>query len=95
MPDNSGSSRLAARAKVFSCVAAIFVFLIGGLVLWGWLFEIEVLKRISGGITMKANTAVCLMLAAASVVALQRRTQKNYKAFGQLCANAESVGGLA
>ncbi|MCU1266489.1 MAG: domain S-box [Acidobacteria bacterium] len=95
MPDDSGNSTtLAARSKVFSRGAAVFVMLVAGLVLCGWLLDSGGLKRIYGEITMKANTAICLLLAAASVWTLPRRTQSSHKAFGELCALAAGVIGF-
>jgi PAS domain S-box-containing protein len=95
MPDAAGNSRsIAVRAKIFSRVAAFFVMLVGVLVLAGWLRDIESLKRIYGPISMKANAAICLMLVAASVWALQRRDQTTHKTFGQICALAAGLIGL-
>lgn len=95
MPENPGnSSSLAVRAKIFSRVAAVFVMLLGGSGLLGWAFHVDRLARIYGPITMKVNTAICLMLLAASVFVLARRDQSSYKTFGQICAVAAALIGL-
>src|ERR1041384_8623418 len=58
--------------RAISIGLAAFAFCIGGAALMGWIFNVEVLKRIHPQlVTMKANTAVCLMLASTSVFLLQ------------------------
>src|SRR6188472_4205572 len=45
---------------------------LGGLCLAGWVWDIESLKRLhSGWVTMKANKAVCLILAGTGVALLR------------------------
>jgi signal transduction histidine kinase/CheY-like chemotaxis protein len=66
--------------KVFSIVLAALAFCIGGAALFGWIFDIEALKRIHPSlVTMKANTAVCLMLVACSVFLLQDSSASKWK----------------
>jgi signal transduction histidine kinase/CheY-like chemotaxis protein len=58
--------------RAISISLASFAFCIGGAAFLGWVFDVEVLKRIHPLlVTMKANTAVCLMLASISVFLLQ------------------------
>jgi len=58
--------------RAISIGLAALAFCIGGAALMGWVFNIEVLKRIHPLlITMKANTAVCLMFTSVSVFLLQ------------------------
>src|SRR5438128_1766206 len=65
----SGRIAAARRLGIFFTIVA---FGIGLVTLAGWVFDIELLKRVHVGlVTMKANTAVCLMLAAGSLF-LQR-----------------------
>ncbi len=55
---------LAARSEVISAAAGVAVVFVGSLVLVGWLLGIDALKSISPTfVTMKANTAVGLVLA--------------------------------
>jgi len=81
------NARFIARSKRFSRAAAVFVMLIGALVLSGWLFDIYQLKSAYGSLAMKANTALSLFLASASLWALNL-DDKNALArrVGQLCA---------
>jgi len=58
--------------RAISIGLASLAFCIGGAALVGWIFNVEVLKRIHPLlVTMKANTAVCLMLTSVSVFLLQ------------------------
>jgi len=66
--------------RAISIGLAIFAFCIGGAALMGWVFDVEVLKRIHPQlVTMKANTAVCLMLASVSVFLLQENAASTTK----------------
>jgi len=68
------------RYKTVSIGLAALAFCIGGAALLGWIFDIEVLKRIHPTlVTMKANTAVCLMLVALSVFLLQDSSASKWK----------------
>jgi signal transduction histidine kinase/CheY-like chemotaxis protein len=66
-------SRFIAASKRFSRVVSFLVMLVGLLVLAGWTFDLDHLKGVYGGISMKANTALSLTLAGASLWALNRR----------------------
>jgi signal transduction histidine kinase/CheY-like chemotaxis protein len=56
------------RYRRISIGLAAFAFCIGGAALFGWILDNEYLKRIYPSlVSMKANTAVCLMLVAVSV----------------------------
>ena len=60
------------RFRSISIALSAAAFCIGGTALMGWIFDIEILKRIHPSlVTMKANTAVCLMLASMSVFLIQ------------------------
>ncbi|MBS4098791.1 MAG: PAS domain S-box protein [Sulfuricella sp.] len=65
---------------------------VGALVLLGWQFDIGILKSIhSGMVTMKANTAVGLLLAGAALWvqgAEARRMSRNWRRAGQIVAAA-------
>ena len=57
------------RCRAVSISLSLLAFCIGGAALLGWILDNDLLKRIHPSlVTMKANTAVCLMLAAAAVV---------------------------
>src|SRR5690242_3895686 len=64
--------RPAARPPLVSTAAAVVVACVGALVLIGWVADIESLKSVYGPITMKANTAVALLLAAVALTAFGR-----------------------
>ncbi|HKG96887.1 MAG TPA: ATP-binding protein, partial [Pyrinomonadaceae bacterium] len=76
-PESLSQPQLA-RSKSMSITFALLAFCIGGAALLGWIFDIEILKRIHPTlVNMKANTAVCLMLSAASLLLLQNRPVSN------------------
>ncbi|MCL1472263.1 sensor histidine kinase [Argonema antarcticum] len=59
---------LIASMQSFSKKAGITVFLIGCVVITGWIFDITILKSILPGlVSMKANTAICFILSGASL----------------------------
>jgi PAS domain S-box-containing protein len=71
MPSHSvKSTSLAFGSKTVSSISGIFVMLIGILVLIGWGFDVADLKSIYAGITMKANTALALVVAGTSLALL-------------------------
>lgn len=60
------------RYRTLSVVCALVTMIISVVALLGWIFGIEVLKRIHPAlITMKANTAVCLILVSSAVLLLR------------------------
>jgi len=61
------------RFKKMSFILSIIVALTGLLVLIGWIGDITVLKKISPGwISMKANAAICFLLAGSILILLHR-----------------------
>jgi len=67
---------IADRFKRLSFILSLIVALTGFLVLIGWAGDITVLKKISpGGISMKANAAICFLLAGIILILLHQ--QKN------------------
>jgi hypothetical protein len=63
------------RYRAISIGLAAFAFCIGGAALLGWIFDNEFLKKIHPAlVNMKANTAVCLMLVAASCFLINDRS---------------------
>ena len=77
-----------ARSKIFSRVASAFVSLVGALVLTGWLLNIHRLKSVYADITMKANTALALLLTGASLWLLNSNAVERTLArrVAQVCA---------
>ena len=68
------------RYRAVSNGLAAFAFAIGGAGLLGWILDNEYLKRIFPSlVTMKANTAVCLMLVAVSVFLINDRSASPIK----------------
>lgn len=60
------------RWRAVSIGLSFFAFCIGGAAFLGWILDNEYLKRIHPSlVTMKANTAVCLMLVASAVFLIQ------------------------
>lgn len=62
-------SRFVARAKLFVRAAAVCVLLISGLVLAGWLLDVEILRSVFPGLTAMnpGGTAVAFLLAAVAL----------------------------
>jgi signal transduction histidine kinase/CheY-like chemotaxis protein/PAS domain-containing protein len=84
------------RYRSISVAFALLASCIGGAALLGWIFDITFLKRIHASlVTMKANTAVCLILTSTSLLLLQNRpAQKRKRRVAQLCAALVAVVGL-
>jgi PAS domain S-box-containing protein len=85
-----------ARWRVLSTACALLAFSIGGAAFFGWLLDNEFLKRIHPElVTMKANTAVCLMLIATSILLIQDPGVSTIKRrISQVCAAIVAVVGL-
>ena len=88
------SSRFVSRAKTFSRAAAVFVMLVGAVAMIGWLSDVDWLKSIYGDITMKANTALSLMLMGASLWTLRLANHKSSRRIGEICAATAGLIGL-
>jgi signal transduction histidine kinase len=89
------NDRFVARAQSFSRAASMLVMLVGALALAGWLFDATVLKAVYAGITIKANTAVSLLLAGASLWLLGGRYNVWRRRAGQACAVLVGAIGIA
>ena len=72
-----------AGLQSFSRKAASIVFLVGCIVIVGWIFDIAALKSILPGlVSMKANTAICFILTGASLWLWHLKSKRalaNYK----------------
>jgi signal transduction histidine kinase/PAS domain-containing protein/ActR/RegA family two-component response regulator len=65
--------------RAISTGLAVLSFCIGGAALLGWILDNEYLKRIHPSlVTMKANTAICLMLVAVSCVLINDRSPSQF-----------------
>lgn len=84
------------RYRAISIGLAVFAFCIGAAALLGWIFDNEFLKKIHPAlVNMKANTAVCLMLVAASCFLINERSpSRSKRAMRQLFAAIVAVVGL-
>ncbi|MBD2679352.1 MULTISPECIES: PAS domain S-box protein [Nostoc] len=76
-------------------LAAAFVASIGCLVLIGWILDISVLKNVLPLATMKANTALGLILAGTSLFFLTKGQPSKQGWIGQICSLAVATIALA
>jgi PAS domain S-box-containing protein len=85
-----------ARWKSLPVVLALLAFAVGAAALLGWILNNEFLKRIHPTlVTIKANTAVCLMLTALAVLLVRDSSASTLKRrASQLCAVVVAMVGL-
>ena len=85
-----------ARWRVLAIAFALLAFCIGGAAFFGWVFNNEFLKRIHPElVTMKANTAVCLMLVTISILLIKDPSTSTAKRrISQVCAAIVALVGL-
>ena len=77
-----------------SRLLAMVVTTIGGMVLTGWVLDIDLLKRLVPGlVTMKPNAALAFVLAGWSLWALQGGARARRTSIG-LAAGVAAIGGL-
>ena len=68
------------RWRAVSIGLSLLAFCIGAAAFLGWVIQNDILKRIHPSlVTMKANTAVCLMLTAAAVILIQDPSRSTAK----------------
>ena len=93
---NLDEHRQRIRCHAFSVGLSLVAFCIGASGLLGWIFNIELLKRIYPTlVTMKANTAVCLMLAAVALFLIEdRNASPRKRRISQLLATIVALVGL-
>ena len=83
-----------ARWRVSSIAFALVAFCIGGAAFFGWVFNNEFLKRVHPAlVTMKANTAICLMLVAISILLIHDPSTVKRR-ISQVCAAIVAAVGL-
>jgi signal transduction histidine kinase/ActR/RegA family two-component response regulator len=85
-----------ARWRWLSIALALLTFCIGSAAFFGWIFNNEFLKRIHPAlVTMKANTAICLMFVTVSILLIQDPAASTAKRrISQVCAAIVAVVGL-
>jgi PAS domain S-box-containing protein len=88
--------RLVSTLQAFARLAGVAVSIAGALVLAGWLLDIVVLKSLSPGfVSMKANTALSMLLAGVALQILSTAPSNRYLRFTALaCAFIVSVIGI-
>src|SRR5215510_3032969 len=84
------------RCRIYSIGLSLVAFCIGAAGLLGWILNSDLLKRIHPSlVTMKANTAVCLMLVAVSLYLIEDRSASLLKrCISQLLAVVVAFVGL-
>lgn len=83
------------RYKSASIGLAALAFCIGGVALMGWIFDVDVLKRIHPSlVTMKANTAVCFMLVAVSTFLIHDETSSTKRRIALALTTIVAIVGL-
>ena len=94
-PYDAPNESFVRRCRAVAVASAVVVTLAGCTGLAGWIFDLELLKGLfSGGITMKANAALCLLLAGLALfLSLDGRPSLRWPA-GILGAVVAIVGGL-
>src|SRR5262245_825810 len=93
---NADDHRLLRRCRAYSIGLLSLAFLIGAAGLLGWILDSELLKRIHPSlVTMKANTAVCLMLVAVSLFLIEdKEASTGKRRISQLLAAIVGIVGL-
>ena len=85
-----------ARWRVVSIALALVAFCIGAAAFFGWVLDNDILKRVHPAlVTMKANTAVCLMLVAIAILLVQDPSTSTAKRrISQVCAAIVAAVGI-
>ena len=90
------SAQQLVRYRTTSLVCAVIALVIGSAALLGWILDVDFLKRIHPAlVTMKANTAVCLILISVSLLLLRNpATVRWQRRVAQVFAVLVAVVGL-
>jgi signal transduction histidine kinase len=90
------NARFVSRARTVSRIASAAVMLAGALALAGWFLDSDALKGVYAGISIKANTALSLLLAGASLQLLAIRSNPSWaRRTGQVLAGLVGAIGIA
>src|SRR6201988_1644022 len=74
------SPQQSVRYRALATAFAFMAMSIGGAALLGWIFNVDILKRVHPAlVTMKANTSVCLILISSSLLLLRNRSTAEWK----------------
>jgi PAS domain S-box-containing protein len=96
LSDSLAQSRWRSILGSISGATSVFVMVVGGLVITGWIFNIPLLKSVlPGAVEMKANTAVGLVLAGCALFILADRPSPLLQRLAQALALAVGALGLA
>jgi PAS domain S-box-containing protein len=86
-PPTRSSVLIGVRFQQYSRLAGRLAFAVGCLVLFGWIFDIAALKQILPGLaTMKANTAITLMLSGLSLDLWHQGSGRALRRASRACA---------
>lgn len=91
------NKNLIQRLEFISRLCGIFVMLIGGIVIIGWLFDLPTVRSILPHfVAMKFNTALCFFLSGLSIYLLtpQEKVTKQKRSFTRICVIIVSLIGL-
>jgi PAS domain S-box-containing protein len=84
------------RLKKYSRISGVLTFVIGSAALFGWIFDIPLLKSLHPSlVSMKANTAIAILLAGASLSFINSRQRSSFNALVvPFCAAVVAAIGL-
>ena len=88
--------KFVSKLKAYSRICGIVAFIIGSIVLYGWIFDIPLLKNLHPAfVSMKVNTAIAIMLAGVSLSFFRSSQESSTNAFlSSFCAALVAAIGL-
>src|SRR6476620_1764608 len=95
MTVNADEHKQLKRCRAYSIGLLLVAFCIGGIGVLGWILDNPYLKRVYPTlVTIKANTAVCLMLAAISLFLVEDREASTKHLISRVLAAIVAIVGL-